>query len=187
MITIIRDERPFNYSALNNVAAEQAGGELLCCSTTTSRSMGGDWLEEMVSQILQAGVGIVGAKLDYPDGTIQHAGVTLGIDGVAGHLHRGADRFDLGYFGDLALTRRVSAVTGACMLIRRDVWDDLGGLDATDLAVAFNDIDFCLRAQESGWAVIWTPFAELIHHESISRGPDDVGPRVDEFAARSNT
>ena len=92
--------------------------------------MGGDWLEEMVSQVLRPGVGIVGAKLDYPNGTIQHAGVTLGIYGVAGHLHKGVDRFDLGYFGDLALTRRVSAVTGACMLIRREVWDELGGLDA---------------------------------------------------------
>jgi hypothetical protein len=91
------------------------------------------------------------------------------------------DRFDLGYFGDLALTRRVSAVTGACMLVRREVWEDLGGLDAEQLAIAFNDIDFCLRALEAGWSVIWTPFAELIHHESISRGRDDLGPRADEF------
>ncbi len=169
-ITVLRDERPFNYSALNNTAAQRAQGELLLLLNDDVEVMAGDWLSEMVGQILRSGVGVVGAKLNYPNGTIQHAGVTLGIYGVAGHLHRGVDRFDLGYFGDLALTRCVSAVTGACMLVRREVWDDLGGLDASDLAVAFNDIDFCLRAQEAGWTVIWTPFAELVHHESIFAG-----------------
>jgi glycosyltransferase involved in cell wall biosynthesis len=180
-IKVIRDERPFNYSALNNAAVAQAEGDLLLLLNDDIEVMGGDWLDEMVGQIQRPNVGIVGAKLDYPDGTIQHAGVTLGIYGVAGHLHKGVDRFDLGYFGDLALTRQVSAVTGACMLVRRNLWNELGGLDAENLAIAFNDIDFCLRAREAGWAVIWTPFAELIHHESISRGPDDLGPRADEF------
>jgi GT2 family glycosyltransferase len=181
VISVIRDERPFNYSALNNAAAEHANGELLLLLNDDVEVMGGDWLEEMVSQVLRPGVGIVGAKLDYPNGTIQHAGVTLGIYGVAAHVHKGVDRFDLGYFGDLALTRQVAAVTGACMLIRKSVWDDLGGLDEQNLAIAFNDIDFCLRAREAGSVVIWTPFAELIHHESISRGRDDLGPRADEF------
>jgi GT2 family glycosyltransferase len=181
VVTVIRDERPFNYSALNNAAVEQARGELLLLLNDDVEVMGGDWLEEMVTQVVRPGVGIVGAKLDYPNGTIQHAGVTLGIYDLAGHLHKGVDRFDLGYFGDLALTRQVSAVTGACMLVRRDTWEQLGGLDARELAVAFNDIDFCLRAREAGWAVVWTPFAELIHHESISRGRDDLGPRADEF------
>ena len=181
VVTVIRDEQSFNYSALNNVAAARAQGELLLLLNDDVEVMGGDWLEEMVTQVLRPGVGIVGAKLNYPNGTIQHAGVTLGVYGVAGHLHRGVDRFDLGYLGDLAITRQVSAVTGACMLVRREVWADLGGLDAQNLAVAFNDVDFCLRAREAGWAVIWTPFAELIHHESISRGRDDVGPRAEEF------
>lgn len=180
-ITIIRDERPFNYSALHNSAVHHAQGELILLLNDDVEVMGGDWLEEMVAQIMRPRVGIVGAKLNYPNGSIQHAGVTLGVHGVAGHLHRGADRFDLGYFGDLALIRQVSAVTGACMLVRRNVWEDLGGLDEQELAIAFNDIDFCLRAREAGWNVIWTPFAELIHHESISRGRDDVGPRADEF------
>ncbi len=180
-IKVIRDERPFNYSALNNAAVAEAEGDLLLLLNDDIEVMGGEWLDEMVGQIQRPDVGIVGAKLDYPDGTIQHAGVTLGIHGVAGHLHKGVDRFDLGYFGDLALTRQVSAVTAACMLVRRSLWDELGGLDAEDLAIAFNDIDFCLRAREAGWIVIWTPFAELIHHESISRGPDHIGPRADAF------
>jgi GT2 family glycosyltransferase/SAM-dependent methyltransferase len=179
--TVIRDERPFNYSALNNMAAGHARGELICLLNDDVEAMGGEWLEEMVAQIIQPDVGIVGAKLNYQNGTIQHAGVTLGIHGVAGHLHRGAERFDLGYFGDLALVRRVSAVTGACMLIRKEVWTQLGGLDEKNLSIAFNDVDFCLRAGEVGWKVMWTPFAELTHHESISRGPDDVGPRAEEF------
>jgi GT2 family glycosyltransferase/2-polyprenyl-3-methyl-5-hydroxy-6-metoxy-1,4-benzoquinol methylase len=180
-VRVIRDERPFNYSALNNAGVAQAGGELLLLLNDDVEVMGGEWLEEMVSQVMRPGIGIVGAKLIYPDGAIQHAGVTLGIHGVAGHLHNGVDRFDLGYFGDLALARQVSAVTGACMLVRREIWDNLGGLDESNLAIAFNDIDFCLRAREAGWLVIWTPFAELIHHESISRGRDDLGPRADEF------
>jgi GT2 family glycosyltransferase/2-polyprenyl-3-methyl-5-hydroxy-6-metoxy-1,4-benzoquinol methylase len=180
-MTVIRDERPFNYSALHNSAVQHARGDLLLLLNDDVEVMGGDWLEEMVTQVMRPRVGIVGAKLDYPNGSIQHAGVTLGVHGVAGHLHRGADRFDLGYFGDLALTRQVSAVTGACMLVRRNVYEELGGLDAQELAIAFNDIDFCLKAREAGWNVIWTPFAELIHHESISRGRDDVGPRADEF------
>jgi GT2 family glycosyltransferase len=180
-IRVVRDERPFNYSALHNAAVQHASGDLFLLLNDDVEVLDGGWLGEMVTQAQKSGVGIVGAKLNYPNGTIQHAGVTLGIFGVAGHIHRGVDRFDLGYFGDLALTRRVSAVTGACMLVRRKVWEDLGGLDAEQLAIAFNDIDFCLRALEAGWAVIWTPFAELIHHESISRGRDDLGPRADEF------
>jgi GT2 family glycosyltransferase len=180
-IKVIRDERHFNYSALHNAVVQHARGDLFLLLNDDVEVLDGGWLEEMVTQVQKSGVGIVGAKLNYPNGTIQHAGVTLGIFGVAGHIHRGVDRFDLGYFGDLALTRRVSAVTGACMLVRRKVWEDLGGLDAEQLAIAFNDIDFCLRALEAGWAVIWTPFAELIHHESISRGRDDLGPRADEF------
>ncbi len=186
VVKVIRDERPFNYSALHNSAIVQAQGELILLLNDDVEVMGSDWLDEMVAQVMRPGVGIVGAKLDYPNGAIQHAGVTLGIHGVAGHLHKGVDRFDLGYFGDLALTRQVSAVTGACMLVRRKLWDDLQGLDA-ELAVAFNDIDFCLRAREAEWSVIWTPFAELIHHESISRDVTTLGPELMSSAERSRT
>ena len=132
--------------------------------------MAGDWLSEMVGQILRSGVGVVGAKLNYPNRSSTSTPASPVTLAWPGHVRRGVDRFDLGYFGDLALTRSISAVTGACMLVRREVWDDLGGLDTSDLAVAFNDIDFCLRAQEAGWTVIWTPFAQLVHHESILRG-----------------
>ena len=132
--------------------------------------------------MLQPGVGAAGAKLYYDDGRIQHAGVVLGMLGVAGHYHRLFDRLSSGYFGRLQLAQNMSAVTAACMVVRREAWDQVGGLDEQNLPIAFNDVDFGLRLREAGWAVVWSPYAELFHHESISRGPDDVGPRASEFA-----
>jgi O-antigen biosynthesis protein len=137
------------------------------------------WREELVSQLLEEGVGAVGAKLLYPDGGVQHAGVVLGMGGVAGHPERLADRLAYGHFGWLQTARSLSAVTAACMAVRRDVFDRLGGFDEAHLGVAFNDVDFCLRIREAGWRVVWTPNAVLMHHESVSRGHDpDVRPRA---------
>lgn len=171
---VLRYDAPFNYSAINNFAARAARGELLLLLNDDVEIIEPDWLTEMVRWLGRPDVGIVGAKLCYPDGTIQHAGVVLGAGGVAGHAHLGRTRDDPGYMGRLWQPQRVSAVTGACMLIRRNLFEHLQGFDETHLPVAFNDIDLCLRASERGWATVWTPYAVLVHHESKTRGAEDT-------------
>jgi GT2 family glycosyltransferase/SAM-dependent methyltransferase len=173
-VKVLRDDRPFNFSALNNLAVAQCHGDVVCLMNDDCEVTDGGWLEEMVSQLSRPGVGIVGAKLLYPDGHIQHAGVVLGIGGVAGHVHLRDDRLSHGYFGSLQTPRSLSAVTAACMVVRREVYEQLDGLDEENLPVAFNDVDFCIRAREAGWRVVWTPYAVLTHHESVSRGYDVV-------------
>jgi O-antigen biosynthesis protein len=123
----------------------------------------------------------VGAKLYYPDDTIQHGGVVLGIGGVAGHEHRNARRGDYGYFGRLCVARDVSCVTAACMLVSKQVFTEIGGLDETTLKVAFNDVDLCLKIRQAGYRILWTPHAELYHHESASRGSDFTGSKLRRF------
>ena len=140
------------------------------------------WLAEMVAHLMRPGVGIVGARLLYPDRTVQHGGVILGLGGVAGHAHVGLLHSETGYMRRAVILQNVSAVTGACLLVRRAVWDEVGGLDPA-FRVAFNDIDFCLRVRERGWRIVYTPHAELVHHESRSRGSDQTPERRDEFAA----
>jgi GT2 family glycosyltransferase len=130
-----------------------------------------DWLTEMVSHAVRPDVGVVGAMLYYPNDTIQHAGVALGIGGVAGHMHKYLPRGTSGYVGRARLVQNVSAVTAACCLVRRSVYDEVGGLDER-LAIAFNDIDFCLRVNAAGYRNVWTPYAELYHFESATRGAD---------------
>ncbi len=168
---VIRDDRPFNYSALNNRAAAEASGEVLVLLNNDTEVIAPDWLGEMVSWAIRPDVGCVGAKLYYPDGTIQHAGVVMGLGGVAGHADVGRTRADAGYFGRLRVVHNLSAVTGACLALRRAVYDRVGGLDEK-LAVAFNDIDLCLKARAAGYVNVWTPHAELYHHESLSRGQE---------------
>jgi GT2 family glycosyltransferase len=177
-IRVIRDDRPFNYSALNNVAAIQARGSVLCLLNDDVEVISEDWLDEMVALLFQPHVGVVGAKLFYPDGRIQHAGAVLGIGGIAAHAFRYFDRLFFGHFGHTVLTRQSTAVTGACLVTRREVWNQIGGLDEEHLAVSYNDVDFCLRAEVEGWRTVWTPFAELIHHESVSRGADSDAANV---------
>jgi GT2 family glycosyltransferase len=130
------------------------------------------WLEEMVSHALRPEIGAVGAKLLYPTGLVQHAGIVLGVGHGAGHFFAGASRDDVGRWGFLSLVRRVSAVTAACMALRRAVYLEVGGLDEINFPVAFNDVDLCLRLSERGYAVVWTPHAELYHYESATRGTD---------------
>lgn len=180
-ITVIRDERPFNYPEINNRAVARSHGDVICLLNDDTEVLGGDWLEEMVGQLFRPSVGAVGAKLYYDNGLIQHAGVVLGIGGVAGHVFRMSDRLTRTHHGRTQLPRSYSAVTAACMAIRREAWEKSGGLDGENLPVALNDIDLCLRLGESGWRVVWTPFAELIHHESVSRGPDTEGDRAIRF------
>jgi O-antigen biosynthesis protein len=136
----------------------------------------------MLAYLHRDGVGAVGAKLLYPDRRIQHAGVILGIGGVAGHSHKYAAEHDYGYFGRLVLPQALSAVTGACLMVRREAFDAVGGLEEGKLGVAFNDVDFCLRLRERGWRCVWTPYARLIHHESLSRGYEDTPEKQARFA-----
>jgi O-antigen biosynthesis protein len=177
-VTVIRDDRPFNFSALNNAAVERTSGRVLCLLNDDTEVIAEEWLTEMVGHLLQPGVGAVGAKLYYPDGRIQHGGVIVGIGAVAGHAHRMSDRLSPGYCGRLLSAQNFSAVTGACMLVRRQAWEEVGGLDEENLAIAFNDVDFGLRLRRAGWRVVWTPHATLYHHESVSRGSDTVDARA---------
>lgn len=164
---------PFNYSALNNAGAREARGSVLALLNNDIEVMGEeDWLDEMVGYACTPGIGCVGAKLYFPNGTIQHSGIVTGLRGGAGHSDKNAAPDARGYLDRLVTVRDVSAVTAACMLVRRDVYEKVGGLDEEAYKVAFNDVDFCLRVIDAGYRNVWTPFAELIHHESISRGHD---------------
>ncbi len=169
---IVADPRPFNFSALNNHAATLATGEILAFLNDDVEVINDDWLKEMVSQALRPGIGAVGARLWYPDATLQHGGVVLGAGGVAAHAFKGLPRRRTGYMGRAVLHQNWSAVTGACMVMLRQRFVEAGGFDET-LAVAFNDIDLCLKLVRSGYRNLWTPYAELYHHESVTRGADD--------------
>jgi GT2 family glycosyltransferase len=171
-IQIIRDDGSFNYSRLNNLAVSKTSAEVVCLLNDDTEVLGAAWLDELVSEVTQPGVGVAGAKLYYPDGRIQHAGMVVGMGGGAGHIFRGADGNDEGYCGLAAVTRSVSAVTGACMAVRREAWESVGGLDERELKVTFNDVDLCLRLYQAGWRVVWTPYAKLSHVDAATRGPD---------------
>jgi O-antigen biosynthesis protein len=164
----------FNYSAINNFGVAQARGSIIGLVNNDIEPINPDWLDEMVRQVCRPDIGCVGAKLYYPNDTIQHAGVVLGIGGVAGHSQKYFSRNANGYFGRLHLAHNVSAVTGACLLVRKAVFQEVGGLDEANLKVSFNDVDFCLKVREAGYRNLFTPYAELYHHESISRGPNDT-------------
>lgn len=175
-VKVFSYDAPFNYSAINNFAEKLASGEIIGLLNDDVEVIAPDWLDEMVAHALRPEVGIVGAKLLYSDGFVQHAGVVVGIGGFAGHAHRLHPGTHPGHAGRAILTQNFSAVTGACLVVRRDVYAQLGGLNEADLTVAFNDIDFCLRAGEAGLRVVWTPHALLHHHESYSRGSDQASP-----------
>jgi GT2 family glycosyltransferase len=183
-VSVMRVDEPFNFSRVNNLAAACARGTLLCLLNNDTEVISPDWLEEMVSLAVQDDVGAVGAMLYYPDDTIQHAGVVLGLGGIASHPHRGLRRGAPGYYGRAALAQAASAVTAACMVVRKTVFDAVGGFDET-LAVAYNDVDFCLRLGARGLRNVWTPFAELYHFESVSRGDDTQGASRERFLAES--
>lgn len=174
---------PFNFSALVNLGVNHARGDCVCLLNNDLTLITPDWLEEMVSHALRPGVGAVGAMHYYPDNTIQHSGVVLGVGGVASHAHKGFERGAEGMLNRARLVQNYSAVTGATLLIRKDVYLDAGGFDQESLPVSFNDVDFCLRLRQRGYRTVWTPFAEFIHHESASRG-DDLRPERREAFAR---
>lgn len=174
VIRVIRDPRPFNYSSLNNVAVNDCKGTVIALLNNDVEVIAGDWLTEMVSHALRPEVGAVGAKLLYPDNTIQHAGVVLGLFGTADHVFKGIGGNESGYQDRAMLTQSYMAVTGACLVVRKSLYLAVGGLNELDLPVACNDIDFCLKLVESGYLNVWTPYAVLFHHESVSRGLEDT-------------
>lgn len=168
-VVVRRDPRPFNWAALNNAAADAVRGDVLLFLNNDIEALRPGWLAALAVQALRPDVGAVGARLLYPGGRVQHAGVVLGLGGAAGHVLAGLPGDQPGYLGMAVLTRDCSAVTGACLATRREVFESLGGFDE-DLGLDVNDIDYCLRARERGLAAIYEPLAELVHHESPSRG-----------------
>jgi GT2 family glycosyltransferase len=180
-IRILSRPEPFNFSRLNNAAARGAAGDILGFVNNDIQVTHEEWLDEMVALAARPEAGCVGAKLLYPDGRIQHAGIVIGLGGVAGHGHRFARDDDPGYLNRLECVQNVSAVTAACLLVRRKVFEQVGGFDE-GLTVAFNDVDFCLKVRAAGYLNLWTPFAKLIHHESVSRGSDLTPARARRFA-----
>ena len=174
-IRVIRDNDAFNYSALNNYAVTFAKGEVLALvndDIEVGDVASTDWLTEMVGHALRPGVGAVGARLWYPNQTLQHAGMVL-VGGVARHVHKHLPKGEAGYNGRAVLTQNFSAVTGACLVVQKALFEQVGGLNDQELAVGFNDVDFCLKLVEAGYRNVWTPHAQLIHHESATRGQDN--------------
>jgi len=171
-IRILKDDAPFNFSAINNRAAAKARGEYLCLLNDDTEALDPEWLGELLRQAARPHVGAVGARLLYEDGSIQHAGVTVGLGGAAGHAHRFQRSNSAGYFHRADLAHSVSAVTAACLLVSRKKFLAVGGLDENAFAVAFNDVDFCLKLQAAGWLNVYQPTAVLLHHESQSRARD---------------
>ncbi len=177
-VRVLSYDRPFNYSAMNNHAAEHAKGDVLCLLNNDTEVISPDWMEEMLGHLIQDRVGVVGAKLYYSDDRVQHAGDVVGVGGVANHLHAFLDRDSPGYCRRAVLAQDLSAVTGACLMTWRSLYLKLGGLNEEHLPVAFNDVDYCLRVREAGYRVVWTPQAELYHHESVSRGAEDTPEKM---------
>jgi glycosyltransferase involved in cell wall biosynthesis len=173
-IRVLADPRPFNYSQLNNGAVAHAQGDILALLNNDTEVIAPDWLTEMVSLAVQPRIGAVGAKLLYPDGTLQHAGVIMGIGGVASHVFSRLDQKDQGYYARAHLTQGLSAVTAACLVVRKSVFLEVGGLNATALKVVYNDVDFCLKVKSAGYHNVYAPDALLYHHESVSRGSEDT-------------
>lgn len=176
----------FNYSAVNNFGASFATGEYILLLNNDTEVITVNWLEELLMYAQRADVGAVGAKLYYPDKTIQHAGVVLalGAHRTAGHSHYKQPKANLGYMGRLCYAQNVSAVTGACLMVKRALFDKVGGLDE-GFAISLNDVDFCLKLREKGYLNVFTPFAECFHYESISRGLDDQGEKAERYNRES--
>ena len=179
-IKIVTWEGEFNYSAINNFGVRHARGDYLLLLNNDVEIINEDWLTEMLSHCQRKEVGIVGAKLYYPDNTIQHAGIIIGIGGVAGSVFVGLPRAFSGYLHKASIQLDLSAVTAACMLVKRSVFEQVGGLEEK-LKVAFNDVDFCLRVREKGYLVVYDPYAELYHYESKTRGAEDTKEKIRRF------
>lgn len=184
-VRLLTWDREFNYAAVNNYAVGEARGDVLLFLNNDTQVINNDWLERMLEHIQRPEVGAVGAKLYYPDNTVQHAGVVLGIGGIAGHVHRSFPRESPGYCHRMVVTQNVSVVTGACLMMRKRVFQDVGGFDDRFI-LAFNDVDLCIRLRQRNYDVIWTPHAELFHFESKTRGHDDTPEKIHRFEYEIN-
>ena len=169
-VKVIDFDAPFNYSKINNLAVRQAKGSIIAFLNNDVEVINSDWLREMVSHAVRPEIGGVGARLYYPDETVQHAGVVLGYKGRAGHMFRYTSRHWLGYWARGVLIQNMTAVTAACMVIRKTLFEEVGGFDEDNFTITFNDVDLCLRIHEKGLRNLYTPYAELYHHESKTRG-----------------
>jgi len=185
-VRLIPYDKPFNYSAINNYAVTQAKGEFVILMNNDVEILSESWLTEIVANINRPEIGCVGAKLYYPDGKLQHGGVITGLGGVAGHSHKYFSKGHPGYFKRLQVTQNLSAVTAACLGVRKAVFEEVGGLDEKNLTIAFNDVDFCLKVQAAGYRNLWSPYIEMIHHESISRGTEDTPEKQARFTREVN-
>lgn len=185
-VRIVTYEGAFNYSAVNNLGVSQASGEYILLLNNDTEVITVNWMEELLMYAQREDVGAVGAKLYYGDKTIQHAGVVIGLGAhrTAGHTHYKQSRQNLGYMGRLCYAQNMTAVTGACLLVKKSLYEAVGGLD-TGFAVSLNDVDFCLKLRKQGYLNVWTPFAELYHYESVSRGSDLDGERAERYNRES--
>jgi GT2 family glycosyltransferase len=179
-VRVLEWDKPFNYSAVNNYAVENSKGDYLIFLNNDTEVITNRWIEEMLMLCLRDDVGAVGAKLIYLNETIQHGGVILGLGGVAGHSHRGFSRNSQGYMKRLSIVQNLSAVSAACLMTKRKVFNEVGGFNES-LVVTFNDVDFCLRLRAAGYLIVWTPFAELYHDELTSRGQEDTDEKQARF------
>ncbi len=179
-IEIIKWDHPFNFSAINNFGVKRSQGEIILFLNNDMQVITSDWLESMLEHAQRKEVGAVGAKLYYEDNTIQHAGVILGIGGIAAHGHRGLSGNEPGYMGRLQCVQNLSAVTAACLMMRKTVFAEVGGFDE-EYSVAFNDVDLCLKIRQKGYLILWTPYAELYHFESKTRGLEDTPRKQERF------
>lgn len=180
-VTCLDYPYPFNYSAINNFAAKHTSAPVLVFLNNDVKVISANWLTELVRQALREDIGCVGAKLYYENGLIQHAGVIMGLGHVAGHSHRFFDQDSDGYLGRLKQVQNYLAVTGACLAIRRSVFEEIDGFEAEKLPVAYNDVDLCLKSFKKGYRNVWTPYAELYHYESLSRGKDTTPEKKARF------
>ena len=187
-VRVLSYPHPFNFSAINNFAVAQTDADIILMLNDDTEVRHRDWLQEMVSQAQRSEVGAVGAKLFYANDRIQHAGVLLGLGGdqIAGHAFKGRHKNEVGSLARTRLVQEYSAVTGACLAVSREKFLDVGGLDEQNLAVAYNDIDFCLKLQEAGYRNIWTPYAQLYHFESYTRGPDSTAETIDRYQSEAD-
>lgn len=185
-ITIVTYRGAFNYSAVNNLGVREASGDYILLLNNDTEVISVNWMEELLMYAQRKDVGAVGAKLYYPDKTIQHAGVVIGLGAhrTAGHTHYKQARENLGYMGKLCYAQNVSAVTGACLMVSKDLFEKAGGLEE-EFAVSLNDVDFCLKLRQMGYLNVFTPFAELYHYESASRGLDDQGEKAERYNRES--
>jgi len=183
-IRIIEYPEKFNFSAINNFAVSKTESEYIVFLNNDTEVISGEWLSSMLEHAQRKEVGAVGAKLVYSNNTVQHAGIVIGIVGnppVGGHSHKHFPKTHPGYFGRIQHISDVSAVTAACMMIRKEVFEEVGGFDEENLAIAFNDVDLCLKIRQKGYLIVYTPYAELYHHESLSRGYEDTPEKQARF------